>query len=145
MALPYTPVDPKDMTAFQVITPGEGKFKVIKCEDKQSRAGNDMTVVTFRLVDSRGRSTLYNEYLIAGNDEVQNKSTATKIYNLLCAIGRQQFYGMALEHKHIMGGAGECIIKTQVSEDPRFEDKSVISKYIPVESDVSYVDDEIHF
>jgi len=130
MAFNYNTVDPKDMAAFQIIEPGEGTFKVVKCEDKQSRAGNDMMVVTYRIVDSRGRSTLYNDYLIASNDEVQNKSTATKIYNLLCGIGRSDLYGAPLGHEHILCGKGRCIIKTQKSDDPRYDDKSVISKFI---------------
>ena len=130
MAVSYSYVDPKEFNAFQVIEPGEGVFKVVKAEEKTSRAGNDMMVVTFRLTDARGQSTLANEYLISSNDPTQNKSTATKVYNLLCGIGKPSLYGKPLDTNDIVGCTGQCIIKTQKSDDPQYADKSVISKYI---------------
>jgi len=132
MALNYNWVDPKELNAFQVIEPGDGEFKVIKCEEKQSRAGNNMMVVTFRLTDVRGQSTLANEYLVASSDPAQNKSTATKTYNLLSGIGMLALYGRPLDGRDIVGRSGRCIIKTQKSDDPQYADKSVIAKYIAV-------------
>lgn len=149
MAINYNYVDPKDMNPYQVIEPGEGTFKIVKVEEKVSRSNNPMMVVTFKLENARGQSTLANEYLVSSKDEAQNKSTATKIYNLLTGIGRTEFYGMPLEPKHIYNGRGKCIIKTHKSEDPQYADKSVISQYLPSTLDAppnnNEIDEEIPF
>lgn len=130
MAIEYGYVDPSQMTSYQLVQPGEGTFRIKSAEEKISRAGNNMLVVTFLLTDSRGQSTLANEYLLESQDETQNKSTATKVYNILNGIGRPELYGLPLEPKHLLHGRGKCIIKTQKSEDPQYADKSVISKYV---------------
>jgi hypothetical protein len=130
VALDYNWVDPKELNAFQIIEPGEGKFKILKAEERVSRAGNNMMVITFRLTDSKGASTLTNEYIIASTDETQSKRAANKIYSLLTAIDKLSLYGKPLEARHIVGDTGRCIIKTQKSEDPQYPDKSVIAKYI---------------
>lgn len=122
-------VPPQDLSAFQLIEPGEGKFKVIKIEEKQSKAGNQMLVVTFRISNMKGQSTLYNEYLVGANTDEQRKTTATKIYNLLVAIGKTDLYGKPIG-ENIVGVIGTCIIKTQKSEDPQYNDKSVIAQYL---------------
>ena len=130
MAIGYNYVDPKDMSAFQIIEPGEGSFKILKAEEKQSRQGNNMMEVTMTLTNTRGQSTLYREYIVSSDDPIQNKSTATKIYNILNAIGRADVYGMPLIDRHLQHGSGKCIIKTQKSDDERYPDKSVVSQYI---------------
>lgn len=130
MAIRYGYVDPKDMSAFQIIEPGHGKFKISKVEEKKSKSNNDMLEVTMTLTNDRGQSTMYREYIVSSNDPAQNKSTATKIYNILNAIGRVELYGKDLEPRHLDRGTGECYIKTQKSDDPRYQDKSVVSQYI---------------
>ena len=130
MSISYRYVAPDEMSAFRVIRPGPGTFKVTAAEEKTSRAGNRMLVVTFRLTDERGQSTLANEYLVESQDEAANKGTATKIYNLLTAINRSDLYGRPLEARHIVHGHGKCIIKTEVSDDAKYKDKSVIAQYI---------------
>ncbi len=142
-------VPPQDLSGFQLIEPGEGKFKIIKIEEKQSRAGNQMMVVTFRIWNTRAQSTLYNEYLVGANTEDQRKATATKIFNLLNAIGKADLYGKPIG-ENIVGGTGKCIIKTQKSDDPQYQDKSVISQYISVANAAAdpmqnFPDDEIPF
>lgn len=130
MSIPYGYVDPSEMTAYQLIEPGEGTFKVVDAEEKISRNGNPMMAITFRITNMKGQSTLANEYIVSSNDAVQNKIAATKIYNLLSAIGRVDLYGLPLETKHVLHGRGKCIIKTHKSDDPKYSDKSVISQYI---------------
>lgn len=134
MAISYGYVDPKEMSAFQLIEPGEGTFKVTNAEEKISRNGNPMMVITFMLTNHRGQQTLYNEYIISSKDPVQNKSAATKVYNILRSLGRDDLYGHPLEARHVLHGKGKCIIKTQKSDDPQYSDKSVIAQYIADEA-----------
>jgi hypothetical protein len=129
MSIRYGYVDPKDMSAFQVIEPGEGKFIITKAEEKKSKSNNEMMEVTMTLTNHKGQSTMYREYIVSSNDPAQNKSTATKIYNILNAIGRGELYGTPLEPRHLERGRGKCYIKTQKSDDPRYQDKSVVAQY----------------
>jgi len=149
MAISYGYVDPKEMSAYQLIEPGEGTFKVTNAEEKMSRSQNLMMVVTFVLTNHKGQSTLANEYLVSSKDPAQNKSTATKIYNLLNAIGRVDLYGHPLEARHLLHGRGKCIIKTQKSDDPQYPDKSIIAQYVAKDfvasTDEANLDQDIPF
>lgn len=152
MAIKYTYVDPKQMSSYQLIEPGEGKFKITHCEEKPSRAGNDMMQITMQLTNTKGQSTLYKEFIVPSDDPSQAKRTATKIYNILNSIGRVQVYGEPLEARHLLQGNGRCIIKTQKSDNPDYADKSVVSQYISqadamdsMVTDESEFDDSIPF
>lgn len=130
MAIKYPYVDPKDMTAFRLITPGEGKFKITKVEEGQSKGYDPMITVTMMLENFKGESTMFKEYIVQSPKEDVAKMTATKIYNILNAIGRSELYGTPLEPKHLYGGHGKCVIQTKVSKDPKYKDSSEIGHYI---------------
>lgn len=136
MALTYDYVDPKKMSAFQLIEPGEGKFKIINVEEKNSRAGNPMMEVTMQLTNTKGQTTLAKEYLMA--------NTTKKIYSILNAIGRAEAYGLPLETRHLLQGQGQCIIKTEKSDNPQYQDRSVVGQYIAV-SDAMSQPSEVEF
>lgn len=131
MSFEYGYVDPNEMSSYKLLEPGEGNFKIINTQDKVSKAGNPMMVITFKLIDSKGRDTLYDEYLLKSDDEEQKKTTATKIYNILHSIGKGEIYGKPLRQHDVIGCCGKCIIKTKKSTNPNYpDDKSVIAKYI---------------
>lgn len=154
MAIRYPYVDPKDMTAFRLITPGEGKFKITKVEEGKSKAFDPMMTITMQLSNTNGESTMFKEYIVESSKEDVAKMAATKVYNILNAIGRSELYGQPLEPKHIYGGHGKCVIQTKVSDNPKFKDSSEVGQYISraesMEQDMTNateneLDDEIPF
>lgn len=145
MAIRYQYVDPKQMNQYQLIEPGEGKFKITYVEEKLSNAGNDQMVITMQLTNTKGQTTLYKEYIVPSDEPAQAKRTATKIYNILNAIGRTAAYGEPLETRHLERGSGTCMIKTQKSDDPRYPDKSVVAQYISKAEVMETLPDESEF
>lgn len=150
MALRYNYVNPKELNPFQLIEPGEGKFRVLKVEERTSQNGNEMMVIGLRLTDRTGATTLCNEYLVSSDNADYNKKTATKVYNLLNAINKPELYGKPLYDRDIIGCEGRCIIKTEKSNNPDYSDRSVIAKYISVVNPEHYeerpeIDDDIPF
>jgi hypothetical protein len=130
MAITYPYVDPKDMTAFRLITPGEGKFRITKVEEGKSRANDPMMTITMKLQNTHGESTMFKDYIVQSREESVGKMAATKVYNILNAIGRSDLYGQPLEPKHVMGGQGKCIIQTKKSNDPKYKDSSEVGQYV---------------
>lgn len=136
MGFSYKAIDPEEMRAYKLLEPGQGKFKIMEVDDNaiSKSSGNPMMVITFKIVDINQRDTLWNMYLIKSNDETQIKTTATKIYNILGAIGRLDLYGQELKAMDLLGCTGECIIKTEKSRNPDYpEDRSCISKFIAID------------
>lgn len=127
----YDYYDPKKLSF--TLEPGEGSFKIIKVEPKTGKKAphNKMLHITMKVTDARGTEGNVDEYLVATpGDEPGMKRLATKIRNIANAINQPDLYGegVKLTPQKLLGGRGNCIIKTQASDD--FPDKSVISKYI---------------
>ena len=147
--------DPKEFGAFKVIKEGEGKFKILDIKHGYSKKQKEQFVFTFKLQDSEGRQTLYMNYMQI------NEYLSENIWRICEAAGRTDLYtDQGTNPEDLKGLSGMCKIKTEVSDDPRFEDKSVIARFIPykpmVESSdavlqaldanqVEQLDDEIPF
>lgn len=129
--LDYDYYDPKRLSF--TLEPGEGTFKIMKCEPCTGKKAphNKMLHLTMKVVDSRGTEGNVDEYLVATpGDEKGMKRLATKIRDIAKAINKPELYGpgVKLKPSDLIGGRGNCIIKTQSSDE--FPDKSTISKYI---------------
>ena len=148
----YDYIDPKEFGAFKVIGEGEGKFKVMDIKHGYSKKGKEQFVFTFKLQDSHGRQTLYMNYMQI------NEYLPENIWRICEAAGRTELYSsQGTNPEDLKGLTGMCKIKTEISEDPRFGDKSVIARFIAykpmlesestseTEQSVDQLDDEIPF
>lgn len=147
--------DPSDIqtSAFNVISEGEGYFRVNEVIEKVSRKGNDMLQVTHQLWNDKGEKTLYVQYIIA------NEYASDNIYQILLAAGRPDLYPAqgAISPETLLGLKGKCMIATeqgQMRDDgSNYPDRSKIKYFItyqtkedrPQEEVAEIVDDEIAF
>ena len=119
--------DPKPFSEFKIIPEGEGEFEIVDAAvGKSKSSGNAQMIFKIRIY-SQGQNTLYMKY-VQYNQPYIIKAMAE-------AIGHPEIYNKTaeLEVYKFLNGAGTCVIKTEVSNNPRFPDKSVISKFIPRE------------
>lgn len=139
-------VDPKQLSF--TLEPGDGTFKIVEVLIGESKSsGNPMMTVTFEVTDCRGTTQKINDYLVAPRMTIKNgdpvhdkkvdddyaatkKRLNTKIMNISKAIGKPELYAPGaskLQPNDLLGYTGQCLIKTQSSDD--FADRSVIAKY----------------
>jgi hypothetical protein len=124
--------DPEDISAsaFNLISEGEGYFRVNEVVEKVSRKGNDMLQLTHQLWNDKGEKTLYNQYIIA------NEYAADNIYQILLAAGRTDLYPARgeISTEILLGLKGKCMIATdkgQIKDDgSKYADKSKIKYFI---------------
>ena len=122
----YRPAE--DLAAFKVITEGDGFFKILDAKEEISKSsGKPMLTLTHRLQNERGESTLYMQYIS------QNEYAANSIYSICEAAGKVDMY-IACNGRigaiDLLGLKGRCKIKTEVSKDEKYDDKSKIGKFI---------------
>lgn len=117
--------DPKEMSAFKVIAEGDGFFKIVEAKETVSKADNPMLVLTHKLQDTRGQSTLWYQYIL------QNEFAADNIYRICEAANRLDLYGAngKINSYDLLGLKGRCKIKTEKSE--QYGDKSKVGKFVP--------------
>jgi hypothetical protein len=127
---------PSDMSAFKVISEGEGYFKIMDAkEDVSKSSGKPMLVLTHRLQNDKGESTLYMQYIS------HNEYAAENIYRICEAAGKVDMYTACngrISAVDLMGLKGRCKIKTE--SDEKYGDKSKIGRFIafkPMQEDVS--------
>lgn len=144
----YDFFDPKKLSF--TLEPGVGVFKIVKVEPRAGKKPphNKMLHITLKVKDARGTEGNVDEFLVATpGDEAGMKRLATKIRNIANAINKPELYGEGVKLKpmDLIGGRGNCVIKTQSSDD--YPDKSVIAKYISAVEPEELVadDDEIPF
>ena len=120
-----------------LLTPGEGRFKIKEALEKVSQAGNPMMVLNMDLIDCNGREGFHSEFLIKSEDDRTNRMTAAKIKAIANCIGKPDMYseGAVLHSIDVLGEKGKCMIKTQISKDSQYPDKSIVAKYLPVQAD----------
>ena len=125
----YDHIAPDDLNSFKVIEEGEGTFKVLEATEEVSKtSGKDMMNILYELKNLRGQSTLCNQYIVA------NEWAAKNIYGILDAAGKAELYqekNGEIKPYDLIGLKGQCKIKTEVSTNPNFEDKSKVGYFIP--------------
>lgn len=127
------------------LEPGEAAFAIIKCEPRRGKKEphHKQLHIVMKVTDSRGGVLNVDEYLVATvGDEPGMKRLATKIRDIANAINKPELYApnRKLTPRDLVGGKGNCIIKTQVSDN--YADKTVVSKYISALDQQENPDDE---
>lgn len=145
-SLEYTHYDDKQLSV--TLEPGEGTFVITKCEPKlgKKEPHHKQLHVVMKVTDSQGMQLNVDEYLVATvGDEKGMKRLATKIRDIANAINKPELYAPSrkLTPRDLIGGKGNCIIKTQTSEN--YPDRSVVAKYISVLEQEDVSDDSIPF
>lgn len=117
----------EEMSAFKVISEGEGYFKVLEAREEISKSsGNPMLVLTHELRNDKGEKTLWMQYIS------QNEYAAENIFRLFDAAGKAQVYQDCkgrINTNDLLGLKGKCKIKTESHE--KYGDKSKVSRFIP--------------
>lgn len=135
MAFEFDYKQPNDMNPFKVITEGEGFFKIVQVEEKTSKAGNPMLVLTHKLQNEKGESTLFMQYVL------QNEYTAENLYRICEAANAIDLYTSGngkIDPGKLLGLKGRCKIKNE--SDEKYGDKSKIGRFIaykPMKEDAS--------
>jgi hypothetical protein len=115
----YNPAD-----ATSCLPEGDATLAIIKCEDKTSRAGNDMIVVTFEAFVG-DRKGLVTEYVV-------NPSTLFKLKQIAKALGPKavaEFDAGTFDPAKHIGETFAAVLAIE-SQDG-FDDKNKVKKYLP--------------
>jgi hypothetical protein len=107
-----------------ILEPGRGWFRIEDAHEHITKAGVSCLKVTMTLTDSKKKRCKYFMYIMP---------TATKrLRNLCAAINRHDLYNPScvIEHEQLIGYEGQCQIKTEEPEDPRYSARSVIEYFI---------------
>ena len=127
----YDYYEPQDLV--DLLAEGDGRFILTTCIPKTSKSGNAMLALEFDVMDSANKTLVCRDWIVKGDDESSKKRCATKVRNIANAIGKPELYaaGYKLKPRDLVGGRGDCVIKTQKGDD-QFPPKSVIAKFVPV-------------
>lgn len=102
-----------------VIPKGQYPFKVVKAEEKTSKAGNNMIALTLKV-----KNVLINDFLMSSLE-----SHREKIYNFCLATGLEEIYeNEQLDDYQCHGKEGWASIK--IEKDNYGNDKNVVGWYI---------------
>ena len=130
--------DPSDMTSFKLLEPGEATFVIKKANEHDAKGkalssrntGEAMVKFDLYVTDAKGVSSFVSEYVVA--------SQAYKVKNICWSIGKPDIYmdgrDMGVNVQRMVRGTGKCIVKTDVSENPQYGDKTVIAKFIDAQN-----------
>lgn len=119
--------DPEEMTAFKVLEEGEATFKVHDVVEATSKkTGEAMLKVVLSVTDSKGANSFVDDYILS--------SHPWKLKNLCWAINKPEIYTESSDGKlnpmRLVAEKGKCIIKTDKPDNPNFQERSVIAKYL---------------
>lgn len=112
--------NPEDATSC--LPEGDATLAIKSCEDKTSRAGNDMAVITFEAYVGE-RKGLITEYVV-------NPTTLFKLKQIARALGADAEFdaGKFDPAKHI----GETLAAViAIESQDGFDDKNKVKKYLP--------------
>lgn len=106
---------------------GEYKYEVMKAEEQQSQAGNDMIKLEVKIFDARGRSTIIFNYLLGGNYRLKHICSTNGLLG--------QFKTGQVDAHMLVGLKGVCkvgIDKGKPGKDGKmYDDKNTILDYLP--------------
>lgn len=119
--------DPSEMSAFKILAEGEADFKVQEViEAVSKKTGEPMLKVVLSVTDANGNNGLVDEYILS--------SGPWKLKNLCWAVNRPDIYNESSDGKlnsiRLVAERGRCIIKTDKPENPKFNERSIVAKYI---------------
>lgn len=119
--------DPKEMNAFKLLAEGEASFKVQEViETTSKKSGEEMLKVVLQVTDSKGDTGLVDDYILA--------SGPWKLKNLCYAVNKPEYYDQSSDGRlnplKLVAEKGRCVIKTDKPDNPNFNERSIVSKYI---------------
>lgn len=131
MAFKFVYLKEEDLNnAVRILAEGEASFVVKSAEECKSKAsGLNQLKLSLLVTDRTGEKSLLWEYLPG------TENMAWKIRKFLRAIGCGNFYNSKgiLEPIFLINKSGNCILKTQPSENPEYGPKTIIDKYLEKE------------
>lgn len=141
----FQPKTENEVAAAGLFPKGTYDFEIAEANDKQSKAGNDMTELLVRIFDTDGKSKKVFDYL------VDTEGGAYKIRHFAEATGMLPEYekGELLAYQ-MVGKTGRCEVGIQKDKTGQYPDKNAVFDYIggglaaPLKSE-TMVDDEIPF
>jgi len=116
MGMKYNPAD-----AVNILPAGEYEAVLAKVEDKTSKKGNEMQVLTWQVFAADGKCVNVTDYIV-------NPSTLFKLKKLAKAVGRlPEFEAGAFQAEQVV----DCniIVDVGIDSQPGFDDKNVIGNY----------------
>lgn len=119
----FVPKSEKEIQEEKLLPKGEYPFQISQAEDKLSKAGNEMLVLTVRVYKPDGSFVLVNDYLM--------ESMAFKLRHAAEACGLLSEYdsGLLLPEMFI-GKTGDCKLGIQVDKTGAYADRNTILDYI---------------
>ncbi|MAZ38998.1 MAG: hypothetical protein CMF49_02675 [Legionellales bacterium] len=145
MAFNYNPASDETVeSGFMKLEEGLAKFKFIGAEEKPSKSGKEMLVMSFRISDRTGASTLYREYVVDSNN--------WKLGRFLKSIDKYEDYkNPPFQWERYQGHTGYCKIKYEEGEYDGKKTLNLRADFIEhgainsLESEVDSFDDDIPF
>lgn len=143
--IPYTVKSDQQILDEKLAPAGKHKFEVTKCEDKTSKSGNEMTMITLKVINN-GKNVIFNDFIMAGNDE--------KLKDFAYSLGLDEQYNDGFfDNLQTIGKAGFVdIIIDAGGKNPEYPNATnKVKKYIrlnageaPVTIDIK-LEDEVPF
>lgn len=121
--IPYAPKTDQQINNEKLVPVGKHKFEVMKCEDKTSKSGNAMTIVTLK-VKNGNKNVIFSDFIMEGDEE--------KVKDFAYSIGLSQQYEEGFfDNLQTIGKAGMADIIVQESKNPEYPNAANrIKKYI---------------
>lgn len=127
----YEPDDGDDKN--YILEPGRGWFRIEDAHEHITKAGVSCLKVTMTLTDSKKKRCKYFMYVMP--------NATKRLRNLCAAINRHDLYSpewvaghakltCTIDPAQLIGHEGQCQIKTEEPEDPRYSARSVIEYFI---------------
>ena len=102
---------------------GEYAFDILTAEEKTSKAGNEMLVLTLKVFGPEGKTKLVNDYLMDG-------TMAFKLRHCAVATGNEEHYTAGnLEPAQFIHKTGHVVLKTRAAKGD-YAAQNVIADYV---------------
>lgn len=119
----FTPKTDKELAEEKLLPEGEYGFEISGAEEKISKAGNDMIVLTVRVFKDDGSFILVTDYLL--------ESIMYKINHACKACGLFDKYELGeLSARDFIGKTGHLKLVIQKDKNGEYPDKNSIKDYI---------------
>jgi len=126
----FQPKTDEELARAGLLEGGEYDYEVVKCEETQSKAGNDMFKVFIRVFDDEGQPSYVTDYiLLSGRMEYKFK-------HFLYSLGMSEAYDSGqIEGAACVGQAGRVKLGIEMSDE--FPPKNKVVDYIkdPIEAE----------
>lgn len=126
------PVQEVKITKNPILEEGLGTFYVQESRPHTSKSGNECLKITMRLYDKHGTECWYSMYVMPNNP--------LRLKFLCASIGKSYLYNAngVIDPDQLVGERGQCMIKTEISTNPEYANRSIIQSFVPLSSRGDY-------